>query len=533
MNRMYTLLLFLFMSSYGMSQETMLTALQSDVKKGDVLYAKENYRQALAHYLRTKDTDKKIKFRIARCYFYLKDYEQSKMLYEKMVAEGLALSDEDLYLFAEALAAVKDYNRAIEVYKAYQAEHPNDELVIRKIWRLDNVHFTYEDSLHYAVRPTPINSSSADICATFFKTGIVFMSNRKEVRMIETLDARTGLPFYNLYFSMTQVDSMSEPASLGQPFKFHQVLGRKFHVGPVCFYDNYRQMVFAASSDDGSEKRPLHLYFARFENGQWEISAKFPFNSSSYSLTHPTISSDGQTLYFASDMGGGFGGMDIYRSVLVDGNWTTPVNVGEVINTRRDEVFPFLHKNSSLYFSSDGHPGLGGLDIFKSNLANPEEVEHLGFPINTHHDEFGIAIDSLDMHGYFSSNRQKAISGDDIFEFDMDLQTYPLLLTGLIKFKEHSWSDSSQLQHFPNARLYLIDNIRNVVVEETSTDRYGNFSVTVPYFSKYRLRIIGESNDEHVVSLEVSKHRRTDTEHEIVIVKDAFRSTNNLEKNEH
>ena len=205
--------------------------------------------------------------------------------------------------------------------------------------------------------------------------------------------------------------------------------------------------------------------------------------------------------------------------------WTKPTNLGEGMNTCYDEVFPFLHDHT-LYFSSNGHPGLGGLDIFKAELSSSGfmEVENAGYPLNTNFDDFGIVIDSLSTRGYFSSNRKEGGYNDDIYEFDMDLQTYPLEINGVMKLKEHSWTDSVELKLMPNAKIHLIDNVRNITVQESTCDDSGNFSIIIPYYSKYKIRVVGEDKDENIVSLEIPKHRKANGRHEIVVVKDAFKS---------
>jgi hypothetical protein len=195
------------------------------------------------------------------------------------------------------------------------------------------------------------------------------------------------------------------------------------------------------------------------------------------------------------------------------------------VNTAQDEVFPYLHHNT-LYFSSNGHAGLGGLDLFKSEITADrfDEPQNIGYPLNTNYDDFGITIDSLNTHGYFSSNRSRGGYNDDVYEFDMDLQTYPLEINGVMKFKEQDLTDSSELRITPHARIYLIDNIRDVIVHESSSDADGNFSMAVPYFSKYKIRVVTQEGDENIVSLEIPKHRKEDSRHEIVIVKDLFKS---------
>jgi hypothetical protein len=275
----------------------------------------------------------------------------------------------------------------------------------------------------------------------------------------------------------------------------------------------------------------LQLYFAEYKDGDWSVTKPFPYNSTRHSISDPAISPDGKTLFFSSDMDGGFGGRDLYRSELVDNKWTRPVNLGEMVNTPYDEMFPFIHRNLSLYFSSNGHAGMGGLDIFKAAIKTDGfgEAENAGYPINSRGDDFGIVLDTLETHGYLTSNRARGGFDDDLYEFDMDLQSYPLTITGIVRIKEHTWSDSAQLKTMPQVKVYAIDNLRNVTVHETTTDAHGNFSVVIPYFSKYVIRVVGDDGDENMAILEIPKHRKELSAHEIVMVRDLFKPTENQE----
>lgn len=519
----------IFMISHSLlGQETVFTLMVSDVKQADRLLEQKNYRAALALYetaSKKSRSENNVKLKIARCHFLLKNYGSAVTAYENSSVDNT--QSEDVYYFAEACAATKNYKKAIELYRNYLQYHPDDQLVTKKLWQLNNIEYIYEDSLHYAVRPVSINTSNGEMCPAPYRDGIVFMSNRKEVQLVENIDASTNAPFYRIYYSKTMPDTTNRGMYIyGKPSLFNKDMSSKFHAGPVSFYGKYNRMIFVSSSNEKGEggRRSLQLFFAELSGNEWKVTSPFPHNNVNYSITNPTISEDGTTLYFSSDMPGGSGGMDLYKSEYKNGKWTTPVNLGEPVNTIRDEVFPYLHKEKALYFSSNGHAGIGGLDIFKVliNGNQFDEVQNAGYPINSNTDEFGIVIDSLDMHGYFSSNRNAGGYNDDLFEFDMDLQTYPLVLTGTIKYKEHAWSDSSELKTMPNAKIYLIDNLRNATVFESNSDASGSFSITIPHFSKYRIRLVGEANDEHVVSLEIPKHRKQHSKHEIVIIKDSF-----------
>lgn len=518
----------------GECQETVFNLLKNDMKLADEYFQQKDFKSALKLYSnigRKHQSVREINLKIARCYYFLKDYERAANAYKEFARDARKMPPADIYYYAEALAGGKKYEEAIKMYREYLVQVPDDQLIIKKMWRLANIQFLYEDSLHYAVRPVPINTEYGELCPVPYKSGIVFMSNKKEVQPVEQIDASQHTPFYRLYYSMALPDTSNTGAlHYSKPSLFSKEFNSGYHSGPVAFYQHARKIVFASTGNQpgAHDGRTLQLYFSERIEGQWKPVLSFPFNNVNYSITDPSITEDGRILFFSSDMPGGFGGRDLYRSEYIDGKWSKPVNLGEQINTLYDEVFPYLH-NKTLYFSSNGHAGMGGLDIFKVDINDQglAEVQNVGYPINTNHDEFGITIDSLDTHGYFSSNRNKGGYNDDIYEFEMDLQTYPVTITGLIKFKQHNWSDTSHLETFHNAKLFLVDNIRNVTVNESFSDGEGNFSISVPYFSKYKIRVVGDDQDEHFVSLEIPKHRKLQSIHEIVIVKDDFKPHDN------
>lgn len=526
---LYCIILVLILSaSSAIGQETVFALLKNDLRLADNYFENRDYRNALMLYLNVakKNPSKEVELKIARSYHFLKQYHQAVAVYEKHTSNN-KLPVPDMLYYAESQSGISNYVKAIESYQDYLSRVPDDERIQKKIWRLNNVQFLYEDSMHYDVRPVGFNTEYGELCPVPYRNGLVFMSNRREVQPIEKLDASLHAPFYKVYFSTIVPDSSHlQMPNYERPVVFSKQFNSKFHAGPLAFYDRQTKMVFASTSEKAGRGagRTLQLYFAENNGDHWRITA-FPHNSKAYSLSDPSISEDGMVLFFSSDIKGGFGGKDIYRSEFKNGEWTKPVNLGETINTVQDEVFPFYHRHA-LYFSSNGHPGLGGLDIFKTELDNESftEPQNVGYPLNTNYDDFGIVIDSLDSHGYFSSNRKTGGYNDDIYEFDMNLQTYPLEIQGVMKFKEHSWSDTLALKIMPHAKIYLIDNIRDVIVHESTCDANGKFSMLIPHYSKYKIKVVGEDKDENIVSLEIPKHKKANNQHEIVIVKDAFKS---------
>jgi tetratricopeptide (TPR) repeat protein len=456
----------------------------------------------------------------------LKDYPNALIHYKKLKSE-FPLPLEDLLYYSETNAFLGNYTNALEGYEQILATTPDDHLIQKKIWRLKNIQYLYEDSLHYTIRPLNINSEYSEMSPIPYGDGIVFLSDQKRFEVDDSQHEFFN-SFLNFYYAESRPDTINS-VSIGQfkkPQSFSKELLSDHQFGPISFYDNGSQCIFAAaretSAKDGSKK--MQLYFATKREGKWRISNAFQHNNSDFEFTHPSITPDGRTLYFSSNMPGGLGGSDIYRSEFINESWTIPENLGEIINTRMDEVFPSIYLNT-LSFSSNGHAGFGGLDIFSIILTDkiPSEVNNLGYPINSSADDFGIIFTSSS-HGYLSSNRKNGGYDDDLFEFEMDFRTYPFSVSGTIKIKENNVVDTSAIAALPDAKIYLIDNIHQIKVSESQTDVNGNFALSIPWFSKYLLRIVTSEGHEHLASLEISKKLNYTGEYEIVVVKDLMAS---------
>ncbi len=513
------------------SQTTVFALFQSDKKLADKYFEERDFQSALKLYsgsINKGRANKDLYLRIAQCHYSMKEYKKAIEAYDNYSKDG-DLSTTDLLNYAEASAATLNYKKATACYKKYLLKDPSNEVVIKKIWRLDNKQYLYEDSAHYALRPVMLNTVSGELCAVPYKNGVVFMSNREALKIVKNINASVSRTFYELYFSKTKQDSIvtsSTPFQFDKALAFGKGLDSKFNTGPVAFYDQERKVAFIASAnasnDDG--KRTLGLYFAEAKNEKWEVTTSFTHNSDQHSIYDVSIDQAGKTIFFSSDMKGGYGGKDIYKSELKNGLWSTPTNLGEEINTIKDEAYPYLHKNHTLYFSSNGLAGLGELDVFKSALKPDgfDEPQNVGYPINSSKDDFGFVLDTIGTHGYLSSNRKHGGYDDDLYEFDMDLQTYPLTIKGVIKYKDHTWSEDTELKIMPRGKISLVDNLRNVSVYESVSDGKGNFSIIIPYFSKYFIRIVGEGGDEHKASLEILKYKKELSSYEIVIIKDLF-----------
>lgn len=263
-------------------------------------------------------------------------------------------------------------------------------------------------------------------------------------------DSRTAASYAPMSFSSGLGLNKNErkTAATVAPEEFSKDLNTKYHEGPLTFSADGSQVIFTRNNyNEGKSRKStdnvtkLKLYSADLSDGGWANVQELPFNSDEYSSGHPALSRDGRSLYFVSDRPGGRGGTDVYVARSDGGTWSQPLNLGPQINTRGDEMFPFVDENGILYFASNGHPGsLGGLDIYYTSLNGGEnsQISHLEAPINSKADDFGLITDGSRSTGYFSSNRLNG--DDDIFRFYRESSLYGCRNLSLKVFDEASYA---------------------------------------------------------------------------------------------
>lgn len=269
-----------------------------------------------------------------------------------------------------------------------------------------------------------INGASLDFSPVYYKDGIVFVSTRGEQRE-DRMDNWINDNFMDLYYA-----ERGEDGKLGTPKLFSNDLNTKFHEGPATFEGDEQKIYFTRNnyhmgrrgkSKDNITK--LKIYSARQINDKWTDIKDLRFNSDELDVCHPTITPDGRILIFARDGEGGLGGMDLYVSFRIGNRWTAPMNMGPKINTAGNELFPYVHHDGSLFFASDGHAGLGGLDMFMSEPEGEgQEIMwnmplNIGAPFNSQYDDFSLILNREETEGYFTSNREGGNGKDDIYHF--------------------------------------------------------------------------------------------------------------------
>lgn len=415
--------------------------------KGDKWYKDLGYGSAIPEYKSTVGEegrlDRKTMIRLANSYRLIGDYQNAELYYAQIVES----SSKALYrlYYAQALQA----NGKCELAKKYFLEY--DQLIQsdiadgasedRRGHILANACDTeFGSNADLALQnEMALNTTSLDFSPAFYKNGLVFVSTRGLSRATQNEDAWLNSKFMDLFYSESVVQEGGESAKLTAPKALPNVINSKFHEGPLTFDKSGNTMYFSRNNYQKGKRRfskkkitKLKIYGADWDGEQWGNVWELPFNNDDDSHCHPTLSADGQYMYLSSDRAGGYGGHDLYVSTFQNGEWSSPVNLGATVNTAGNELFPFMHEDGTLYFASNGHAGLGGLDVFmaKPDAALREDTNemiwsspvNLGEPLNSLKDDFGLIVDITGRSGYISSSRAGGLGGDDIYSFKGSLE---------------------------------------------------------------------------------------------------------------
>ncbi len=384
-------------------------------------YDQYAYSKAIPNYEKVlrKDFIPDAAARLAESYTNTGNSLKAEIWYKRLVNTPEVKIEYKLRL-AEVLMENGKYAEARDWFQQYLLLNSTDKLVKRMIVACDSIHLFFEDTTVYNISLMTINKENeSNFSPAFFKQGIVFLSDRSAAGKVGERSDWTGKEYLDLFYSYPlQGESWKEPELLRGD------INGKYDEGPACFTRDNAAMYFTRTDYTGKtiEKNikdvsVLKMYYGIYTGTQWNMSAPVPFNSNDYSVGHPSLTPNGKTIYFVSDMPWGYGGTDIYKVNLENGEWSEPINLGAIVNSEGNEMFPFIAADSVLYYASDGLIGLGGLDIFSSSWDGIRwsRPENLQYPVNSSKDDFGLIVDSLGTSGYFSSNRLK--NTDKLYSF--------------------------------------------------------------------------------------------------------------------
>ena len=414
MKKIYTILLLIAVST------TIVSAQNSKTKKADNLYDRLAYTDAAQAYqkvLKRGTTDVYVFERLANCYYFINDTKKAEMYY-KRVAKSKDANPEAIYNYAQTLKAngkFSDYNTWM---KNFAKLSPNDTRVKEFMKNPNYIPKIMDDMARYtATNMEDINSEYADFGGIVYGKDFYFASGRNTSRKTYQWNEEPYLEIYkatNVGGTMKNAELLNGDVNT----KYHESNAVISADGKRMYFD--RNDYFEGDYDkSASGINQINLYYAENIDGKgWSAVVSAPFNNNEYSTGHPALSQDGNTLYFVSDMPGGKGGSDIYMvAINSDGSLGTPKRLGDNINTEGKELFPYIDSNGTLYFSSNGHMGIGGLDVFYAEAQGDGfgVVNNLGKGVNSSADDFAYKYDPTSQSGYVSSNREGGMGSDDIY----------------------------------------------------------------------------------------------------------------------
>ena len=428
------------------------------------------------------DSTKLVVSRLADSYYFNTNTIDAERWYEKLFSlyEKEGISSEYYFRYAQCLKSNGKYKESDVWLLKIKQNNKGDSRVMALLNKTNYFdEYSNNEKVFVNVLNVSTNTSYSDYGVSVVEGGVLFSSTRPNLAIKKRrLYKWNQQPFLNIYFakdSLMGANSSVKGLDLYAAEKLENV-NTRYHEASAIVTKDGNTMYFTRDNYDGKKlgidkKRTSHLkiYKAELSAGEWTNIQELPFNSNSFSSGLPALNADETELYFVSDMPGGFGATDLYKvAVLENGDFGKPENLGASINTESREMFPYISANNVLYFSSDGHIGLGALDVFESKISSNgySNPSNLGNPINSPRDDFSFVIVEEQRKGYFSSNRKGGKGDDDIYSFAV--YHCKENITGVV-------FDSNSKTVLRNAQVKLVDHDGNVI-KRTNTDDKGVYS---------------------------------------------------------
>ena len=476
----------------------MAVAQTPAVQKANQLFDSYQYVGAIDSYLQVinnKQGNQQVYQNLADSYYHIYNTTEAAKWYEKAVQGNP--NPETVFKYAQVLKSLGNYTEANNQMLKFSNMLPND-VRAKEFSKNQN----YKTSLDNAKALFSVESTSfTDNKSNDF--GAV-LTNNNELYFVSTrnnskIDKWSNVPYIDIYKATKSADGkFSKPESVNE-------LNSAFHDGPVAISEDGNTMFFARDghstklyekdAKNNVKVGQLGIYRAVKVNGKWEIKEALPVNSTSYSISHPSLSKDGKTLYFTSNMPGGIGESDIWKIAITSNGYGKPENLGAKINTPAREAFPFITDDNQLYFASTGWAGFGGLDVFKADLNQSSiAVINVGKPVNTEKDDFSLSLNSKLNVGYFASNR----NGTDAI-----YQAIPICGTDILPLV----TDTKTGKAIGKAVVTLLD-ANNVVVTTLETDNLGKAIYQLNCDKNYSIQVAAANYQTVVLPIARTKENK-------------------------
>lgn len=449
------------------------------LKKANAVYEAGGYYRASQLYqkISPKVTNVRerveVNYRLGECYRILNSISPAASAYSRVVNNRSNHIPEAYLRYGEALLMNKEFDKALGAFKEYKNLVPDDDRADMGIASCEMAQAQVGKNDDYIIENfkevnTPYNDFAPAYGTADYEM-ILFTSSRNTGNKSKKRQAGTGQRPSSIFYTVQSLSGWNKPKILGP-----EVNGKVDEDGACSFDESYTNLYFTKSIPGGYNLEGCNIYVAQRDNSYSWVDAEVLGVNDSVMMAHPSISRDGLTLYFVSDMSGGFGGNDIWKMTrkTANGIWSAPINLGSQINTRNDEVFPFIRANGELYFASNGHPGYGGLDIYRAKPTGGSlwEVENMGPNFNTELDDFALIYEDVNDRGYFSSRRKGGRGGDDIYRFYKNIPVIEYHVRGLVLNQETK-------QPIAGAQVKLTGSNGAVLIKHTATNGVYEFKL--------------------------------------------------------
>ncbi|MGJ8738961.1 OmpA family protein [Zobellia laminariae] len=455
-------------------------AQEKKIRKADTKFTNYSYASAIQSYedlVEDGYTEEEIFKNLGNANYLNANYQEASNWYGQLFQLGITdIDPEYMYRYAQTLKSLEKYDASDVWMNKFKTARSNDQRALAFGNNEDYLEQIEERSGRYELKNLGLNSKVSDFAPSFYGKDLVFSTARDSGLVSKNIHRWNNGAFLNLYKA-----TGDDQGNFTELDKLDRKLNKKTHESSTAFTKDGKTMYFTRNnSNNGKFSRDeegisrLKIYRADLIDEEWGNIVELPFNGDSYSVAHPTLNNDETKLYFASDMPGTAGESDIFSvEINEDGTFGAPQNLGPQINTEARETFPFVTASDILYFSSDGHPGLGGLDVFGTDLKNDSgKVLNVGRPLNGEEDDFSYIVNEETKKGYFASNRKGGQGNDDIYSF---VEKEPLdftchtNITGVVKDKKTG-------ALLANATIKVYDTKKNLIAS-SQTDANGAFAM--------------------------------------------------------
>lgn len=471
-------------------------AQKAGERKADRKYEEYAYIDAIKTYERVAKKGYKsadMFEKLGNAYYFNSNLDKAAEWYKELFAMDQEIAPEYYYRYSQSLKSIGKYKSADSLMVIFNKKNAEDLRGISFINNENYLEVIKANSGRYEIQDPGINSPYSDFGSTIVDNKLIFTSARDTGSFVQRRHAWTGQSFTDLYSA-----DISPEGVASEPKLYSKKINSKFNESSPVFTKDGKTIYFSRNNYNGKIGKNengitlVKIYRAKLVNDSWVVENDLSFNSDNYSVAHPALSPDEKTLYFASDMPGTLGQSDIFKvKINDDGTFGAPENLGKSVNTEGKETFPGFTDENELYFASDGHPGLGGLDIFVSRMNEDGTFNspiNVGAAVNSPQDDFGYLLDTKTRKGYFSSNRDGGQGYDDIYKFT---ETRRLIikheLAGVV-------TDADTGEVLANAKVTVFDDKFNKITEVT-TNAAGLYTTEVIAGKAYYVRVEKENYD--------------------------------------